>query len=30
MFRLFSFLSSLFRRDGLATVGKLFRYALSP
>ena len=30
MFRsLFSFLSSLFRRDGLATVGKLVRYAFS-
>ena len=31
MFRsLFLFLSSLFRRDGLATIGKLFRYAFSP
>ena len=31
MFRsVFMFLSSLFRRDGIATVGKLFRYALSP
>ena len=31
MFRsLFSFLSSLFRRDGLATVGKILRYAFSP
>ena len=30
MFRsLFSFLSSLFRRDGLATVGKILRYAFS-
>ena len=30
MFRLFSFLFSLFRRDGLAAAGKLLRYAFSP
>ena len=31
MFRsVFTFLSSLFRRDGLAAVGKAFRYGFSP